>query len=743
MRVAVSTYNPLPVDLNAVPAAIQTGLWSVWKGRPRRSKPNKWDKIPYQLRNPAAGASTKEPGHWGEYAEATKLYRSRGQLFDGLARLVQPDGIICLDLDGCVERTADDQPILAPWAAKLMQRAGTYCEFSPSGHGLRLFGHAELRREIIDHAAGIEIYDGRSARFVTVTGQRVPGSKPDLGAIPKDLIDELDRRHGHADDAPSYQSAPEFVDELPNLEERGIPIKHRQWLEGGFDGEDRSRDLQAVTKAMYASGLSDAEVYSTLCMSDGAMEVARSHRRGDDDRAWSYLWRHHCLRGRTASPFGGFDSIADNQSDVGGGPPLESFLARYVFVETGNLVADLSRPAHECVSRLDEFRNATSNVAMEVAKPTKRDADATANVAVHKLWMTDPARKTARGVGYDPDGPRVLVDDYGLMWVNMFCAPEFPRDGRVDALDVFDDHMAYLIPNERERHWFTDWLAFNIQRPALRSKVTPLHVSPAHGTGRGWVVELLQRLLGAWNVKKAKMDQLAGDGPGGAFHDYLHHSLVCAVEEVREGTKRFGVSDRMRDLLTEGRLQLNLKYGAQGTMAVHTNFFFMSNHVDALVLGPEDRRIQVLTGPTRAKDPAYYEKLYAWLNGPGVGQLWHWLAKRDIGAFNWTRSTDTPGRARMITSTQSDTERCFRELLEEPPAKAMTFGQIQSALERWDGAEGFGNEIHVGQLRKLLQQHCHQAGKLRVGTKTVRPWVLKDEALSSDEIKSAIQSVDV
>lgn len=60
-----------------------------------------------------------------------------------------------------------------------------------------------------------------------------------------------------------------------------------------------------------------------------------------------------------------------------------------------------------------------------------------------------------------------------------------------------------------------------------RCKVTPLHISIAHGTGRGWIVELMSKLLGQWNCTKTKMSTLCGEGDGGAFQDYLDKSLFC------------------------------------------------------------------------------------------------------------------------------------------------------------------------------------------------------------------------
>ena len=49
--------------------------------------------------------------------------------------------------------------------------------------------------------------------------------------------------------------------------------------------------------------------------------------------------------------------------------------------------------------------------------------------------------------------------------------------------------MEYIIPIEVEREWFYSWMAFNIQKPGTRCKVTPLLIATDHGTGRGWITK--------------------------------------------------------------------------------------------------------------------------------------------------------------------------------------------------------------------------------------------------------------
>lgn len=421
-----------------------------------------------------------------------------------------------------------------------------------------------------------------------------------------------------------------------------------------------------------------------------------------------------------------------------------TFLDRYIYVRDGNQVCDLQDPPYKCLDPLDVFKNATAHIRHEVPAPTQADPDKTRLEPVWKSWMVNPDRKIARGVVYSPKDGRIVIDDQGLMWINTFHMPVFPETTAVDRLAVIFDHMEYLFPIEREREWFLDWMAFGLQFPDKRCKVTPLHVSLAHGTGRGFLVELLGALVGQWNCTRTKMEVLAGDGNGGGFHEFLSQSLICAIDEVREGTKRYSVSDRVRDLLTENHLEINLKFGAKQTQRVYTNFFFMSNHKDAIVLPEEDRRINVFEGPEKPQPPAYYDTLYAFLGDlEGLGQLHWWLRRRDLKDFDWKRSMDTPARQRMINNNRTETEQLFRELLANPPGPAMTFGQIVTAMRNLSEKDFF-SQIDEAQLTKLLQNNREQWAKMKIGGKTVRPWILSpDSALTNDAVRESVEKCPI
>ncbi|MEV0608112.1 bifunctional DNA primase/polymerase [Polymorphospora rubra] len=129
------------------------------------------DRAKRPLTVTGAPASSTNPSTWTTYAKAKASTAGVG-----LGTVLDGDGVVVLDLDGCIVGGK-----LTSAAARLVALAGsTYVEISPSGHGLHIFGRSDVftggRR-----LPGVEVY--ATGRYVTVTGRRWSGSPPVLGDV--------------------------------------------------------------------------------------------------------------------------------------------------------------------------------------------------------------------------------------------------------------------------------------------------------------------------------------------------------------------------------------------------------------------------------------------------------------------------------------------------------------------------------------------------------------------------------
>lgn len=155
--------DPLP----AVPRELkQRRQWVLWRQEERAGKRT---KVPYS----ASGhrASSTHPATWTTYRRAVSA-ASNGAGYSGVGYvLTADDPYVGIDLDNCIG--ADGT--VEPWAAELLDGlAGTYCEISPSGRGVKAWVRGSLpadapHRVTLDGGGGMEVY--ASGRYFAVTGR--------------------------------------------------------------------------------------------------------------------------------------------------------------------------------------------------------------------------------------------------------------------------------------------------------------------------------------------------------------------------------------------------------------------------------------------------------------------------------------------------------------------------------------------------------------------------------------------
>ena len=194
-------------------------IWIAWRLEPDTDPAKPERKVPYAATGTGAG-KVNDPKTWGTRAQAearaAKLLQSGRKGGVGIVLGTMPGDpqarIGGIDLDTC--RDAKTK-ILASFAAETLARIPSYAEVSPSGSGVKVlftyqagdldalkaaFGKDAMGKSwkhgTGHHPPAIELYLGK--RWFAVTGDRVPGSPPDLRQISRDTLLELVRVHGPA-----------------------------------------------------------------------------------------------------------------------------------------------------------------------------------------------------------------------------------------------------------------------------------------------------------------------------------------------------------------------------------------------------------------------------------------------------------------------------------------------------------------------------------------------------------------
>lgn len=119
-------------------------------------------------------ASSTQPFTWATYQAAVDSLHGVG-----LGFVLNGDGIVCIDLDGCI----DGGGRLAPWAAEILAKCPpTFVEVSPSGRGLHLWGWGAVETgRVIRDGRKVEVYG--TGRYICVTGRRFRDAPTELGDL--------------------------------------------------------------------------------------------------------------------------------------------------------------------------------------------------------------------------------------------------------------------------------------------------------------------------------------------------------------------------------------------------------------------------------------------------------------------------------------------------------------------------------------------------------------------------------
>jgi primase-polymerase (primpol)-like protein len=183
--------GPMPITARS-DARYCSGRCRVAAHRARRAVPAELTSRPRWIRHTGrkvpltvggSVASSTDSSTWSRYRDAAAS--SSGV---GLGFVLDGDGIVCLDLDHCL----DEQGEPAPWARMILDAAGaTWVEVSRSGDGLHVWGTGSLpqgRRITVGGGGSVELYG--AGRYIAVTGRTFGDTPSRLGDL-QHVIDSL------------------------------------------------------------------------------------------------------------------------------------------------------------------------------------------------------------------------------------------------------------------------------------------------------------------------------------------------------------------------------------------------------------------------------------------------------------------------------------------------------------------------------------------------------------------------
>lgn len=648
--------------------------------------------------------SAHEPEHWVPRAQAELVVALWGKPY-GVAYVLPPERTHwAIDIDGAYNG--------GEWSAtatELCQRfAGCYVEISQSGRGLHIIGKGSLPPHSVKSKTllGVDLFSHR--RFIALTGNAAAGDMdaetPEILALAAEHFPPRADGGGQADhtgwtDTPCEEwSGPTDDDELlqlamtrqsPGARFGAVAPFPALWTADETVLGKFFPDTEGNQNRAYDASKADAALARHLAFWTGrdCERIRRLMERSALVRSkWlreDYIYR--TVLGVCAITRDVYAKGAVTIAYPTGGAPSDDESAPPERFRLGQIIG-----ANDYVKH---FAGCVWIEGLErVAAPdgtllTKQQFDANSRYGGHN-FVIDETGKTTRSAwdafGHNPFWHHPRAD--GICF-----RPELPSRSAVYISDkvLYNtyvpiktlaipgdvspmlDHIAKMIPNERDRQILISWHAAQVQYPGVKFQWA-LVVQGCEGNGKSLLSEALRFCVGSNHCHMVAANDLANK-----FNGWVTGKLLAVVEElaVRD---RVDMTDVLKVLITNREIEIQRKGENQYTGDNRANILINTNHKDALPKSLGDRRYGIFFCEQQeavhlvrdGMGGEYFPNLYRWARDENGFAFWnHYLRSYQIpDEFNPAtlchRAPFTSSTTEAIAASRGPAEQAIAEAIE-------------------------------------------------------------------------------
>ena len=385
-----------------------------------------------------------------------------------------------------------------------------------------------------------------------------------------------------------------------------------------------------------------------------------SRKTGDDVARW--------LRSERAEP--------DRQVVVSS--ELELLLQSCIHEQANNMVHQYSFELQKFI-QADPVSFFTSQNAWNIDTGETRGARAPVPVfkPLGKAWQEHRRKKTVMRTAYRPERP-MLFDEGGEV-LNEYQPPL--HISKVSEPRTYLDHIDYLLPDKEARELFHSWIAFKLQNPGKRSYMY-LMIAPGNdydedstsfGIGRSVVGNILRQVFQG-GVSFLTYETLVGKSHD--WGDWREKNQLIVVNEIKDegSTYRDGIRayEKIKDAVDiyPAPVLINPKHKRLKEIMQYFNVLGFSNHVDAIRLPADDRRIYVAVNPIIKRSHSEYAEMHRIASGTdeqAIADVFHWYMDRDVSEFDNATPPESAQKLSMRSATETDVETVIRDLVDAFP----------------------------------------------------------------------------
>lgn len=315
---------------------------------------------------------------------------------------------------------------------------------------------------------------------------------------------------------------------------------------------------------------------------------------------------------------------------------------RYIYVADQDVVLSTDRDMRY---KRDGFVNGLmANNRLVEFQTTQRGTRRVDLSAGHE-WLRWPTRRTVKALAYEPGLSRFTNDgDYNL-WKGWGCEP---KAGNVAPWhELLDFLLDGLSPEHRL--WFERWCACPLKMPGIKMYSAVVLWGPMKGTGKSLIGYTLGKIYGS-NFTEIGNRELHAD-----FNEWAVGKQFVMGEEIT-GSDRRHEADKLKSLITQQRLRINMKHLPTYEVRDCLSYYFNSNHPDAFFIDDQERRYFVHRVMGKPLPFEFYKAFIRWRDHEGGAEsLFKYLLELDMGDFDPAApAPTTDSKLEMVDHSKSD-----------------------------------------------------------------------------------------
>jgi hypothetical protein len=306
-------------------------------------------------------------------------------------------------------------------------------------------------------------------------------------------------------------------------------------------------------------------------------------------------------------------------------------------------------------------------------------------------------------------GETILCARDGLVYGNQW------RDARPDVsgvsptgISLWLDHVARLLPDDREREHVLDVMAFKVQHPGKKINHAVLHIGvPGAGKDLMWL-PMQWAIDGGTSVNVENIQNADIMSQWG--YSYEREMLVFQELRQAEARDRRALENHLKPIIAAPPEYLTVNRKGQHPYQALNRLFVLafSNESIPITLPSDDRRWFVVRSSAGRMGLGEGKQMFDWYHAGGFACIAAWLHQRDVSAFNPGESPFmTDAKSIMIESGMSGAESFLTELMRHRSgefAAGAVGGPWQALCDRLTGQAPQGMKMPVAALMHAFRE---------------------------------------